>query len=52
MQLDRLCTYSISITFCSPAVSADAVGLGVRDALVAVGMTVSEDTGVGVTTRI
>ena len=36
----------------SPAVSADAVGLGVRDELVAVGTTVSEDTGADVTTGI
>ena len=42
----------ISITFCSPtAVPADAVGLGESDALVAVKMTVPEETGAGVTTN-
>ena len=34
------------------AVSADALGPGVRDALVAVGMIVSEDTGADATTGI
>ena len=36
----------------SPAASADALGLGVRDLLVAVGRIVSEDTGAAVTTGI
>ena len=38
---------------CSPAaVSADALGLGVRGVLVAVGTIVSKDTGAGGTTGI
>ena len=36
----------------SPAVSADVLGLSVRDELVAVGTTVSEDTGAAETTGI
>ena len=36
----------------SPAVSADVLGLGVRDELVGVGTIVSEDTGAAVTTGI
>ena len=36
----------------SPVVSVDALGLGVRDVLVAVGMMVPEGTGAAVTTAI
>ena len=46
-------TFSIYQLMLSPAaVSADALGLSVRDVLVAVGTIDSEDTGADATTRI